>query len=154
MNNFEQLCQEAADNDVEVISHRFNSDRIKGLYCDGTAALNTSLKTSAQKACILAEELGHHFTSVGNILNLENQNNSKQEQIARAWAYKRMIGLESLIRCFERNCLTIYEMAEYLDVTEDFLKDSLDYYRRKYSEGVVYNNYFIRFVPTLAIARL
>ena len=56
-------------NGIEVIHYPFETDRIKGLYCDGTIAISTDMKTDAEKACVLAEELGHHYTTYGNILD-------------------------------------------------------------------------------------
>lgn len=63
--------------DVEVITYPFQSERIKGLYIDGTITLNENLSTTSEKACILAEELGHYYTASGNIL--DQQENRKQE---------------------------------------------------------------------------
>ena len=40
MNKFEELCQTASDTNVDIIDYPFTSKRIKGLYCDGTIALN------------------------------------------------------------------------------------------------------------------
>lgn len=47
MTRFEELEQEAADNKINIDYLDFNSDRIKGLYCDGSIALSTTLSTSA-----------------------------------------------------------------------------------------------------------
>ena len=52
-----------------MIHYPFETDRIKGLYSDGTIAISTDMKTDAEKACVLAEELGHHYTTYGNILD-------------------------------------------------------------------------------------
>ena len=43
--------------------------------------------TIPEKACALAEELGHHETSVGNIIDMTSAANRKQERQARLWAY-------------------------------------------------------------------
>ena len=59
MNFYEELQEEACGNGVDVCDYPFSSDRIKGLYCDGTIAINKAL-TDTQKACVLAEELGQH----------------------------------------------------------------------------------------------
>ena len=41
-------------------------------------AISKNLNMS-EKKCVLAEELGHHHTSVGNILNMEDLSNRKQD---------------------------------------------------------------------------
>ena len=38
-----------------------------------------------EKASVLAEELGHYYTTVGNILDQEDAGNRKQEHKARTW---------------------------------------------------------------------
>lgn len=45
-----------------------------------------------------------------------------------------------------------YEMAEYLQVTEEYLQEALECYSRKYGENLVtIDNYAIRFVPSLQV---
>lgn len=44
-------------------------------------------------------------------------------------------------------------MADYLDVTEDFLKDALESYRRKYGIYTEIDNYIIFFEPWISIMR-
>ena len=69
MNKFEELCQTASDTNVDIIDYPFTSKRIKGLYCDGTIALSKDMYIETEKACVLAEELGHHYTTVGDIID-------------------------------------------------------------------------------------
>ena len=46
----------------------------EGLYCDGYIWIKQDLNNH-RKACVLAEEIGHHYTSVGDITNLKNIEN-------------------------------------------------------------------------------
>lgn len=153
MNMYEQLENEACEDGIDVIKKDF-SKNIKGLYCDGTVAINENIETTAEKADVLAEELGHHYTSVGNIIDLSIAQNRKQERHARLWGYNRRIGLLGLIKAFERGCRNRYEIAEYLEVTEKFLQDALDCYRDKYGTGVLIDDYYISFIPYLAIGKI
>ena len=104
-----------------------------------------------EKACILAEELGHYYTTVGNILDMSVVSNRKQERQARLWAYNKQIGLTGLIRAYEAGCTNRYETAEYLEVTEEFLEECIQCYREKYGEYKVVDNYTIYFIPHLAV---
>lgn len=128
-------------------------DGLKGLYFDGNIAIEETLLNS-EKNCILAEELGHYYTTSGNILDLSNTSNRKQELRARAWAYDRLVGLSGIISCFEAGCRNLYEMAEYLEVTEAFLKEAIDRYRHKYGVYVSIKNYVIYFVPTVGVMKI
>ena len=62
MNKLEELLQEAEDENVTVIDYHFESNRIKGLYYNGTIALKDDIKTTVEKACILSEELEGQLT--------------------------------------------------------------------------------------------
>lgn len=151
MNTFEHLEDEACRDGIDIVHRKFNSNRIKGLYCDGTVALNSQLETSKERACILAEELGHHYTSVGNILDLTVTENRKQERQARIWAYNKQIGLRGLINAYEHGCRCRHEVADYLEVTEEFLEEAINCYREKYGVYATVDNYTVYFIPRLAI---
>ena len=155
LNTYEELLQDADDEQVHVHeSVDLNGEkRLNGLYVDGHIALDSQLKTTAEKTSILAEEMGHHFTSVGDITDLKNVNSRQQELDARLWGYNRLIGLRGIIRAFEHHCQNRYEMAEYLDVTEDYLEEALACYRSKYGVYTVVDNYAIYFIPNIAVAR-
>lgn len=153
MNIFEHLENQACMDGIKIIHREFKSNRIKGLYCDGTVALNSQIETSKERACILAEELGHHHTSVGVIVDLSDAQNRKQERQARLWAYNKQIGLYGLIRAYEQGCRNRYEVAEYLEVTEEFLEDAIRCYREKYGVCTSIDNYLVYFIPQLIISK-
>ena len=154
MNTYEKLQDKACKDGIDVIDYPFNSNRIDGLYCDGTIAIRKDIETSAEKACVLAEELGHHYTSHGNIMNMDNVNSRQQEYDARLWGYNNLIGLLGIIRAFEHGCRNRYETAEYLEVTEEYLEEALKCYRSKYGVYKVVDNYAITFIPNLTVTKL
>lgn len=153
MNAYEYLEDKACKDGIEIVNRKFNSNRIKGLYCNGTVALNSKIETSKERACVLAEELGHHHTSVGVIVDLSDAQNRKQERQARLWAYNNRIGLYGLIRAYENGCRNRYETAEFLNVTEEFLEDAIKCYREKYGVYTTVDNYTIYFIPNLIIGK-
>lgn len=154
MNAYEQMKDAAYTEGIEVIERRFDSSRIKGLYCDGTAAVNASLETSSAKGCVLAEELGHYYTSSGDILDMTSAVNRKQEYKARLWAYNHRIGLHGILSAYKAGCQSTYEIADYLDVIEEFLLEAIACYQNKYGICVEFDNYIIYFVPSLAVFEL
>lgn len=110
-------------------------------------AIRKNISTQKEKSCVLAEELGHHYTTVGNILDQSSVSNRKQELRARMWAYNKLIGLMGIIKSYEHGCQSYHEMAEYLDVTEEFLRDALKRYHQKYGVCTTVDNYIIYFEP-------
>ena len=122
-----------------------------GRICGNRIAIRKDIETEKEKACILAEELGHHYTSSGNILDQDVATNRKQELHAHIWAYNRLIGLQGLIAAHQHGCRSRYEAAEYLDVTEELLEEAYQYYRSKY--GIMYqvDNFVIYFEPCFGV---
>ena len=65
-----------------------------------------------------------------------------------------MIGLIGIVNAYKHGCNSLYETADYLNVTEEFLSDALDYYKSKYGVYTTVDNYIIYFEPTLGIFQL
>lgn len=103
---------------------------------------------------MLAEELGHHHTTVGNMLDQSDTGNQKQELRARIWAYNKLIGLNGIINAYRHGCCSLYDAANYLDVTEEFLSEALEYYKNKYGICTTIDNYVIYFEPSLGVFEL
>lgn len=116
-------------------------------------AIHSGLNTSTEKACVLAEELGHYYTSYGNILNQTSLDNRKQEFRARVWAYQKIITMDKLISAYQKGCRNSYEIAQELDVTEEFLLEGISVFKQKYPSVVQYKGFLIQFNPILDIYR-
>ena len=154
LNKFEQLEQEAHDDNVKIHNYYLGEENLKGFYMDGNIAINTSVETSTEKTGVLAEEMGHHYTTVGNILDMESIQNRKQERQARLHGYNRLIGLAGLIEAYEHGCQNRYEIAEFLEVTDEFLEECINCYRDKYGIGTTADNYYIAFIPHLMVGKI
>ncbi|HJA31781.1 MAG TPA: hypothetical protein H9956_09065 [Candidatus Eisenbergiella pullicola] len=129
---------------------KYNNGRIKR----GKVAIRKDIPTSIEKTCILAEELGHYYTSSGDILDQQDISNRKQERRARVWAYDLLIGLSGIVKAYRHGCSNLYEMADYLEVTEEFLRDALERYRQKYGIYTTIDHHIIYFEPHLAIVEI
>ncbi|MEK5390171.1 ImmA/IrrE family metallo-endopeptidase [Margalitia sp. FSL K6-0131] len=128
---YEALLSECNNLDIYV-QEEYIKGAIKGLYSDNVIWINKKIKNTIEKACILAEELGHHFTSGGDILDQNTIINRKQELKARSWAYEKLIPLRKIVQAQKDGVKNRFELAEYLGVTEDFLQHALDRYKEKY----------------------
>ena len=152
MNKYEILLDEANDKGLIVKEKSLQSSdgRIKG----NRIAIRKDLKTTAEKACVLAEELGHYETTVGDILEMSSSWNRKQERQARLNGYNRMIGLIGIVRAYESGCQNQHEIADYLSVTEEYLLECIECYRDKYGKMKSVDNYMIYFIPNLAVIKI
>lgn len=149
--NYEALLDEAQQDGLIVKEKPliYNNGRIKGKRI----AIRKDIETSTEKACVLAEELGHHHTSVGNIIDMENISNRKQERQARIWGYNKLIGLNGIIKAFEAGCQSVHEAAEFLEVTEEYLLEAIECYREKYGVYKEIGTYTIFFIPQLTVLK-
>lgn len=145
---YEELLIEAERNNLTVKEKPLpiSKGRIKGSHI----AIRKNMPET-EKKCVLAEELGHHYTAVGDILNQSRVENRKQELRGRILAYNRLIGLRGIISAYQRHCQNISESAEYLGVTEEFLQETLTYYKSKYGTHTQVDNYVIFFEPSLGV---
>ena len=135
---YEELLIEADANNLTVKEKPLpiSKGRIKG----NRIAIRKDM-TETEKACVLAEELGHYYTAVGNILDQSSIENRKQE-------------MQGIIDAYLHNCKNLFETAEYLGVTEEFLNDSLTYYTNKYGVCTQVDNYVIFFQPNIGVMEL
>ena len=155
LTKLELLQEEALQHDIKV-TYASLPKRIKGLYCEDydispIIALNKHyIENSKEETCIVAEELGHYYTSSGDLLDEAADMTvvRKQEEKARRWAAKRIISLNDIIKAYEYGARTQQEFAEYLETTEDFLCWAIEYYRKKYGiMKVIDSKYVIYFEP-------
>ena len=142
---YEQLLTAADQEGLAVKEHPLADH--DGLLSGNRIAVRKDIETQAEKSCVLAEELGHHYTTSGNILDQKNIMNRKQEYRARLYGYNLKEGLTGLIRAYEEGCQNFYEMAECLDVTEEYLQAAIDCYHTKYGQYTAVDNYMINFEP-------
>lgn len=98
-----------------------------GLYADGCVCINKDMSAN-KKVCILAEEIGHYETTSGAILDQTNTGNRKQELIARKWAYNKVVPEEKISEAISEGYTEVWEIADHLDVDEQFLREALIYY--------------------------
>lgn len=149
---YEALLKEADSHQLTVKEKPLK--QFDGLIHGNKIAIRKDIPTNAEKACVLAEELGHYYTSSGNIIDQSTIANQKQELRARAWAYDKQIGLSGIIECFEYGCRNRHEMADYLEVTEMFLEEALCRYHQKYGLYAISGKYIIYFEPNLTVMKL
>ena len=145
----ETLEQEIHEEGVEVIDFPFKSERIKGIYFEGTIGINKNIKDTVERTCILSEELGHHKMNQGNVIK-----DTKQEKQGRLWGFNKLIGLDGLIDAVEHNCEDLHQMSEYLEVTYEYLVECIQAYESRYGKSIKHNGYMIEFQPYFFITKL
>ncbi len=151
MTEYENLLLEAEGNNL--ITKEKPLQAHKGRIVGNRIAIKKDL-TEVEKKCIMAEELGHYYTGCGDILDQSSVANRKQERYGRVHAYNRLVGLIGLIDVYKHHCESLYDAAEHLHVSEDFLAESISYYRSKYGVCTTVDNYVVYFEPHIGVLEL
>lgn len=148
---YEDLLEECTSLGIKVKETNLKSS---GGRCHGNKiAINKKIQTNAQKNCILSEELGHYHRTIGNILNENDINNRKQEIIARRWGYEKLCGLDKIADAILKGAKNKYEIAEYLNVTDEFFQKSIEYLSLKYGDNAYCKGILFIFRPNFSIVQ-
>lgn len=149
--NYDNLLDECVANGIYVIERANFKSGADGLINGDVIGLNKKMRTTKERACVLAEELGHYYTTVGDILDQRAPSARKQEFRSRAWSYNRLVGLNGIIDSYKHKCQSLSDVAEFLDITEKFLLEALEYYKGKYGIYTAIDNYIVYFEPYLGV---
>lgn len=106
------------------------------------------------KQVILTEEFMHMLTSVGVILNQSQLKNRRQELLARRLAYKAIISIDDLLRCYNLGLQSNYEVAEELELPEGFVLNAINYFKTQLTDGDVYKGYRIHTTGPLSFTKV
>lgn len=87
------------------------------------------LTSSADEKTKLAHELGHCMT--GSFYNVYSPCDSRQRYENRAdkWAIKKLIPEDELEQAVAIGYTELWELAEYFNVTEDFVRKAVSWYK-------------------------
>lgn len=137
---------------VQVMYDEFMPKGLSGMYEPNRISLN--IRNNYYKNVeVLAEEIGHHYTSFGDITDYSKVDSMKQEHRARRYAVKLVMPLEKLIECYELNIWgDKYEMCTHLEIESNFFDFAIRDYIKQFGSYVKYGKYLIRFEP-LSIER-
>lgn len=131
--NYYQLVNYVEAQGIEVIEKKL-AGSLKGLYGNKTIWIDSELSLT-EKKCVLVEEFNHHYKNYGNILCKKSTNAIKQELLARRSSYEHLVPLDKLLT-LKNNCENFYQLAEELEVTEEFLINAIEYYQQKCNAAI------------------
>lgn len=106
------------------------------------------------KQVIIVEEFMHFLTSVGVIVNQKQLEHRKQELLARRLAYKAVISMDDLIKCYKLGLQTNYEVASELDLPEKFVLNAIEYFKTQITNGDTYKGYQINIGSTITFTKV
>lgn len=95
------------------------------------------------KQVLVMEEFKHMMTSYGVILDPVNHGDVKQENKARGLAYKELVTMYDLFCCYNQGLNSEYEIAEELDLPQEFLHNAIQYFKDVTSGPIKLDNGYI-----------
>lgn len=115
----------------------WNIEDCSGIYLNydkiNAVALNyDEFGTYIEEKCTLAEELGHYYMDATYSLSSSLETKSRQEYRAKKWAYTTLIPFADFKNALKKGITKIYELAEYFDVTVEFMQNCITFYTNKY----------------------
>ncbi|WP_049178865.1 ImmA/IrrE family metallo-endopeptidase [Clostridium paraputrificum] len=152
MGDYNNLLEKTFKEGVAVVEIDLGTDTPCGKCIGNTIYINDRATTN-EKRCVLAEELGHYHLTIGDITDLKDINNKKQELKARRYGYKLLIDPDDIVNAMKDGCNNRFEIADYLNISEEFLEDLIEDYKRLYGLGVLIGNYYLQLEPTLGLIR-
>lgn len=149
MTNYEKLTAE--NEHLYIVEEDMES--YDGLTVGNTVIINKNL-TTTQKFCTLSEKAEHYYLSSSDITDQDKTLNRKQECLARKRSALKLCPLEALIKAYEKGCSTLFDVAEFLELTEEVVKQSLQEHSKLYPDGINFNNCMVTFFPRFSIFKL
>ena len=144
MGLFEELC---IKNDWIEIEETNRLPKFQpGFYMNGKIYINSNL-SETRKAEVLYEELAHHKLTYGNILDQSKDINRKFENYARRHGYEAALPLRIIVEAYYYGVSSLYELADYVQLSEEYIVEILEHYKNKYGIGTHYGEYLITFDP-------
>lgn len=122
--------------EILIVETSLKKAGVTGLYVNknnNELILIEKTLSNTDKKTVLLEEYGHYKTSTGNILNLQDIQNIKQERRALEYSIDMFFPIEVIDKALSSSCDTTsnYEIAENLDVSCEYLEEIYNCHKRK-----------------------
>lgn len=91
------------------------------------------MQSRAEERVHLAHELGHCVTGAMYNIRCPIMPRQRYERIADAYAIKKLVDEDELRRVIDERegDISVWELSEWFDVTEDFMRKALAFYFKK-----------------------
>lgn len=151
MTLYEQWLQKADDIGLNVIENIPFESNARGLISGNCIGLNQAIETTAEKVCVLAEEVIHSQANTGCILDQRFANNARQEHATRKILYHHLADLRIIISLIKNGYQELNEIAEKMEITENLLSEAIASYKEEYGTHTIVEDCVIFFEPTISI---
>ncbi|WP_368912929.1 ImmA/IrrE family metallo-endopeptidase [Staphylococcus haemolyticus] len=131
---------------IEVRETDVMPNDLHGLWLGDLILIKRNL-SETRKAEVLYEELAHHKLTYGNILDQSKWINRKFENYARRHGFEAALPLRIIVEAHHYGVSSLYELADYVQLSEKYIVEILGHYKQKYGYSARYGKYVIQFEP-------
>lgn len=123
----QKLYDIADGNDIDV--DYFPMRQAVSLSTPDSIAMDVrKIHTTKEETVILAHELGHCMT--GSFYQINTfETRDRMEHRAFKWAVQTIIPFQELLKQLKSGMTEPYELAEYFNVTEEFMRKAISFYK-------------------------
>ena len=112
-----------------IAVHNFKMKKAKAVSVPGNIGLDESkMENEAEKTVCFAHELGHQFKNAFYDISSTFETRERQEARATRWAVNELVPVDELLKAFKTGHTEIYDLAEYFNVTEEFIRNAFYIY--------------------------
>lgn len=133
MGKLDKLYNTLYENDVLIFDCNLPFSDATVIEMDGQYGLfldSSQFNTQADETVAVAHESGHIFTgsthSHNNRISLIDQHENRADK----WAIQNLISEDELEKAISNGYKEIWELAELFEVTEDFIKKAVCFYKK------------------------
>lgn len=126
-----KLYDVAGKENIPVIDFRMKN---KAIICKTNKRICIGLNyekinSVTEEKELLAEELGHYYCNAFYNSNSDFSTISKKEYRANKWKCTVLVSVNDFIDAFKKGLKNVYEIAEYLNLSEDTVIFAYNYYK-------------------------
>lgn len=128
------IYDEVDANDIIVYEHKIGDRKSAIVKTDDWTAITVNRKlvqTECDEKSLMMHEMGHYHTNAYYNFESKFELKCRKEYRAQRWAVMHYLPLEELLDATHKGNTETYELAEYFDVTEEFIIAALDIYHRQ-----------------------
>ncbi len=109
--------------------YNFKTKKIKAISVPGKIGIDESkMQNHSELNVCLAHELGHQFKNAFYDISSTFETRERQEARATRWAVNELVPISKLLKAFKSGRTEIYDLAEYFNVTEEFIRNAFSIY--------------------------
>lgn len=113
----------------KISIYNFKMKKAKAVSTPGAIGIDESkMQNHSEFNVCLAHELGHQFKNAFYDISSTFETRERQEMRATRWAVNELVPVNELLIAFKSGHTEVYDLAEYFNVTEEFIRNAFYIY--------------------------